>query len=623
MTTHEPQVPFDAALLRDLKLLNRIAHALNEAVEIRSALDIALAQLVELLGLETGWLFVRNPAATKRWAGRGFVLAAHYQLPPALALDRPEAWDKGCSCQSLCQSGDLKAAYNEVRCSRLAEADGDKQGLAVHASVPLSTGDRVLGILNVAAPSWAAFNERSLGLLTTVGSQIAIALERAQLHDLLRERRFQEQEALLTLSQKLLGQTSTEGLEAFLVEEVRRLLDASACALLLPDGAEPAMLVFSAASGWHDDPVGAGRRIAIDRQSRVGRVFLSQRPLTAAVSTSSPIPKMEQWAASEGFRAIAAVPLVVEADSAGVLVVHAREDREFDADDLRFLQLMANQAAIALEGRRLQQEEMALLRVERELAVGREIQRSMLPQHQPHIEGWELASAYLAAHEVGGDFYDFFPVTEDRQHWNLIIADVADKGVPAALYMVLSRTAIRNAADAARYPAATLQLANHYILADTQADILVSALCGRLDAGNGRFVYSNAGHNFPLWWRADGASVVELSAHGLIMGVRTNLQLTDHEIWLEPGDVIVMYTDGVTEAHKANHEEFGIERLAMTIGAVLDQDQTAGAAQIVASVVAAVNEFVDGAPQADDMTLLVIKRDGIGSGKGQGTEGEA
>lgn len=610
MTTDKPQVPLDAALLRDLQLLNRIAHALNEAVEIRSALDIALAQLVELLGLETGWLFVRNPAATQRWAGRGFVLAAHCQLPPALALDRAEAWDKGCSCQSLCQQGELQAAYNEVRCSRLAEAEGDKRDLAVHASVPLATGDRVLGILNVAAPSWDAFDERSLGILTTVGNQMAIALERAQLHDLLRERRFEEQEALLTLSQKLLGQTSTEGLEAFLVEEVRRLLGASACALLLPDGAEPEMLAFGAASGWRDDPVGAGRRIAIDRQSRVGRVFLSQRPLTAPVTASTPVSKMEQWAASEGFRAIAAVPLVVEANSAGVLVVHAREDREFDADDLRFLQLMANQAAIALEGRRLQQEELALLRVERELAVGREIQRSMLPQHQPHIKGWELASGYYAAHEVGGDFYDFFAVTEDMQQWNLIIADVADKGVPAALYMVLSRTAIRNAADPARYPADTLQLANRYILADTQADILVSAFCGRLDAANGRFVYSNAGHNYPLWWQAASAKIVELGEHGLIMGVRTHLQLVDHEIWMAPGDVLVMYTDGVTEAHRENHDEFGVARLAATLADALEKNPMAGATEIVAYVVAAVSEFVAGASQADDMTLLVIRRDG-------------
>ncbi len=237
-----------------------------------------------------------------------------------------------------------------------------------------------MGILNVAAPSWAAFDERSLGLLSTVGSQMGIALERAQLHDALRERRFREQEALLTLSQKLLRQVIIgRAGRLYLVEEVRRLLDASACALLLPDATTQNGCCFRAASGWHDDPVTASRRMPANTQSRVGRVFLSQRPLTAAVNIQAPVSPHGKMGAGEGFRAIAAVPLVVEADSVGVMAVHAREEREFDADDLRFLQLMANQVALALEARRLQDEEMQLLRVERELAVGREIQRSLLP----------------------------------------------------------------------------------------------------------------------------------------------------------------------------------------------------------------------------------------------------
>jgi sigma-B regulation protein RsbU (phosphoserine phosphatase) len=610
-----PQTPVENSLLHDLRLFNRIAQTLNQATDVRRVLNDALAQLVELLGLETGWIFVRDPGTGGHWAGRGFVLAAHYQLPPALALDRADAWGKSCSCQNLCRKGQLDAAYNEVQCSRLAEATGDRNGLAVHASVPLATGERIMGILNVAAPSWDAFDERALGLLSTVGSQMGIALERAQLHDALRERRFREQEALLTLSQKLLGQSSSVGLEGFIVEEVRRLLDASACALLLPDDEDEEQLLFRAAAGWHDDPVAAQRRIPTNKQSRVGRVFLSQRPLTAAVNIQTPVSPMEKWAAGEGFQAIAAVPLVVEADSVGVMAVHSREEREFDADDLRFLQLMANQAAMALEARRLQHEELQLLRVERELSVGREIQRSLLPVRRPVIEGWQLAASYQAAREVGGDFYDFFPVTEDKRQWNLIIADVADKGVPSALYMVLSRTAIRNASDPDRLPADTLQLANRYMLADTQADILVSALCGRLFADNGRFVYSNAGHNYPLWWQAANCEVVELTDHGLIMGVRPNLGLTDYEVRLEPGDALVMYTDGVTESLNPAHEEYGVERFVGMLTDSLRANPNAGAETIAETILNSVADFVDGAAQADDITLLVIKRDVDGEHK--------
>ncbi len=210
---------------------------------------------------------------------------------------------------------------------------------------------------------------------------------------------------------------------------------------------------------------------------------------------------------------------------------------------------------------------------------------------------------------MGGDFYDFFPVTEDKRQWNLIIADVADKGVPSALYMVLSRTAIRNASDPDRLPADTLQLANRYMLADTQADILVSALCGRLFADSGRFVYSNAGHNYPLWWQAATSEVVELTDHGLIMGVRPNLGLTDYEVWLEPGDAMVMYTDGVTEAFGREHEEYGVKRLVETLDAALRANPDAGAETIAETILNSVATFVDGAAQTDDITLLVIKRD--------------
>jgi serine phosphatase RsbU (regulator of sigma subunit) len=174
-------------LIDDLATLNQIAETLNRAVDVRSVLDSALVRLVELMGLETGWLFLSDPSAQGRWWGRGYVLAAHHNLPPALALDNPDAWDKGCDCQGFCNTGRLSGAYNEVRCSRLAEVSGDRRGLTVHASAPLRSGDRILGILNVAGPDWTAFSPEALALLTNVGAQMGIALERARLFDLVQE----------------------------------------------------------------------------------------------------------------------------------------------------------------------------------------------------------------------------------------------------------------------------------------------------------------------------------------------------------------------------------------------------------------------------------------------------
>ena len=217
-----------AELISDLKALNKISQTLNRAVDVQTALESSLQQLVQLMGLETGWIFINNPDATDRWAGRGFELGATVKLPPALDLESKNAWDKGCNCQAYCRDGQLDEAYNEVRCSRLAESIGERNGLGVHATTPLKSGSRVLGILNVAAKDWESFDDRTLTLLTTVGDQMGTAMERALFHDMLSEQYIQEQSALLALSQKLLKRSSLEGLETFIVSEARRLLDVDA-----------------------------------------------------------------------------------------------------------------------------------------------------------------------------------------------------------------------------------------------------------------------------------------------------------------------------------------------------------------------------------------------------------
>jgi sigma-B regulation protein RsbU (phosphoserine phosphatase) len=600
-------------LISDLKILNQIVQTLNRAVDVRTALESSLEQLVQLMGLETGWIFIHEPAAFERWAGRGFQLAAHYQLPPALDLLSKDAWDKGCSCQNHYDKGSLDEAYNEIRCSRLAESKGDRHGLSVHASSPLQSGSRVLGILNIAAKDWASFDERTLAMLTTVGAQIGIALERARLHDMLRKQRIQEQSALLTFSQKLLRGSSLESLEMFIVDEARRLLDVDASALLLPDGNDPQQLYFPAATGWRTDPVGLNRRIPADEESQVGRVMVSQKSLVSDVPKNLPVTAFDRWAATEEFKVFAAVPLVVDEDSIGILVIHSRQDRNFTEIDLRFLQLLANQAAIALEAARLQIEQLERQRMERELAVGRQIQRSMVPEECPLIPGWQFATAFEAAREVGGDFYDFFPFAQNSGLWGTVIADVSDKGVPAALYMVLSRTTIRNTARPDRDPSQVLQLTNRYIHEDSQADMFLSAFYATLDTENGRLTYSNAGHNYPLWWRAASRQIEELSEHGTLVGVLDDLWLDNHVIDLAEDDLLVLYTDGVTDAINSEEHDFGTQRLKNVVSTALASSKNLDAQDMIDVILDAVKAYTGDQPQFDDMTLFVIKRVRVGN----------
>jgi serine phosphatase RsbU (regulator of sigma subunit) len=589
-------------LSEDLTTLNQIVETLNRAVDVRGALDSALARLVALMGLETGWIFVKAPTAQDSGENVSYVLAAHHSLPPA--LDSDEAWTGGCKCQSLCDQGRLIEAYNEVRCSRLGGASGDRRGLAVHASVPLRSGDRVLGILNVAGPDWASFSPRALALLTNVGNQMGIALERAQLFDLLKEQRIHEQAALLDLSNQLLSRLDLGDVMGYLVEEVRHLLQADACALLLP-GEEPGYLVFRAASGWHFDPVAGQHRMSADEPSGPGLVMRTQQPLLMEdIEASGPPVWGTDWLRSEGFRGHAVVPLVVDGHSIGVLMINTRQPRLLDEDEVRFLSLMANQAAIAIEKARLHREEIERERLEQELAIGRQIQLGLLPKDCPVVPGWELAVVYQAARQVGGDFYDFPELPGQPGRVGLVIADVADKGVPAALMMALSRAMVRTAAANGRSPSAALSLANELILKHSHTDLFVSAFYATLDIHSGRLTYANAGHNRPLWLQISSGEIQELAARGIVLGILEDIELEEREIDVAPGDVLVFHTDGVTEAMDIVGQQFGEERLQAAVAVT----PNASAQEIVAAVVYAVRAFTGDAPQSDDLTLLVVKR---------------
>ncbi len=600
----------EPVLINTLNALNQITATLNQAENTSAALQGALVQLIKLMALKTGWLFLRDPEAQGRWAGRGFVLAAFHNLPPALALESPDAWNKGCACQTLCQEGQLNQAYNEVRCSRLREASGERRGLNVHASAPLHSRQQILGILNVAAPNWEAFTPEALALLTNAGLQMGIFLDRARLFDLLQEQRIDEQLALLNLSRQLLSLSNLPDLLHYLAEEVRQLQAVDACAILLASN-EDDFLYFQAASGWVSDPVGNGYRIPVAGTGS-GQVLQTQQPLVW--NGPDEIPLMSQspmlsWLRQEGFQSAAIVPLVANGRSIGTLVVDTRDPRIFDEGEIRFLQLMANQAAIAIEKTRLREEELARHRMERELAVGRQIQLSMLPRSSLVVPGWQFAVEYEAARQVGGDFYDYFFIPGHENLLGVVIADVSDKGVPAALFMALSRTTIRSNALRGRPPAEALNWANRFILEDSQSDMFLSAFYATLDTGNGRFTYANAGHNHPLWWQQATQTFTPLQSAGTVLGVVADLHLDQHVIDLAPGDVLVLYTDGVTEAMNDDLQEFGTARLITAVSHMLHQQPHATADQLATAVLQAVHAFIGDASQHDDFTLLIMRRD--------------
>ncbi|OPX69537.1 MAG: osmolarity sensor protein [Methanoregulaceae archaeon PtaB.Bin056] len=240
-------------------------------------------------------------------------------------------------------------------------------------------------------------------------------------------------------------------------------------------------------------------------------------------------------------------------------------------------------------------------RIQKELEIARGIQQSFLPESAPHIPGIDLEGVNLPAAEVGGDFYDFIPVGSTS--WGLVIADVSGKGVPAALFMALSRTLIRASASRNPDPVASIREANRSIYLDSKTSMFVTLFYAILDIRKKTITFVNAGHNPPLLLASGSEGITLLKARGIALGVIDEVDLEPVEVALSPGDVMVLYTDGVTEATNERDEEYGVERLSSLVTA----STGLSAKEIINAIVRDVTAFAGSRPQFDDITLMVLK----------------
>jgi serine phosphatase RsbU (regulator of sigma subunit) len=264
------------------------------------------------------------------------------------------------------------------------------------------------------------------------------------------------------------------------------------------------------------------------------------------------------------------------------------------------LQSLAAQVGSAVHRVETYQQRIASEKMARELEIAGKIQATFLPTVQPQLPGWEIAAALIPARQTSGDFYDFVELANGRI--GFVVADVADKGTGAALYMALSRTLLRTyAAHFPDDPARALQATNERILADTHSDQFVTVFYAVLEGESGRLTYANAGHNPAL---LVGTQTAELGNTGIPLGMFPDQSWRQAALTLAPGDSLILYTDGIPEAMNGAQEEFGDGRLQQLTADYADQS----AAQTLAAVQTAVQAFVGDAPQTDDITLLVVKR---------------
>lgn len=273
----------------------------------------------------------------------------------------------------------------------------------------------------------------------------------------------------------------------------------------------------------------------------------------------------------------------------------------FTSRDERLLTAMAAQAAISIENARLYEQELQQLLTNQELETARMIQESILPETVPQHAGWDIGAFWWPMREVAGDFYDFYTLPDGRMA--VVIADVSGKGVPAALFMALSVTVLRFAMSLSFPPNEVLARANAALISDQQSKMFATVFMGYMDLDFGILEYASAGHHPPLLYRAAIGSCEYLIASGVAMGLFEEAQFAAEKVALRKGDVLVLYTDGVTELIDADEEEFGEERLEELVL----QNISLPAQELTELIIDTACDYAGDEGAVDDETIVVIK----------------
>jgi serine phosphatase RsbU (regulator of sigma subunit) len=311
----------------------------------------------------------------------------------------------------------------------------------------------------------------------------------------------------------------------------------------------------------------------------------------------------------KAMRSILCAPIVVRDEVIGLVYVDNRVFAGmFDQHHLELVTAFASQAGFAIENARLYQLAVEQGRLQRELEMAQNIQRGLLPLEFPVLPGYDVVVFWASATEVAGDFYDCFLLNEGAA-MGVVIADVAGKGAPAAIFMAVARSLIRGNAIATMDAEHTLRQSNQLIISDTgDSGMFVTAYYAICKPG-GEVLGVNGGHNQPLLWRAADDSIEWLPRGGRALGWFDDLPVETHHLQLQAGDLLLFYTDGLTEAQDLDYAEFGPERLAETVKVAARRPDLADIRDII---VQSIENFVGDAPPNDDRTFVLVRYTGEG-----------
>ncbi len=490
--------------------------------------------------------------------------------------------------------------------------DANHSGIAV----PLRIGDQSVGVLTLAHHTPGRYGHEAQAMTTTFASYAAVAIENARLFDSAQEQAYASA-ALLQVAQAVVSLSEIDEILSTIVRILPILVGVERSAIYAWDSAAN-LLRPTQEYGLPNElrellwrSFEPGEFPMLGEALQQGQMVMCQDAHLGPENwlTICPCSAEELEAVTNSDdRLLVALPLMLKGETFGVLLVEETiGGRRFRNRRLEILNGVAQQIALAIQNDLFQKEMVSREKLETEVQLARQIQETFIPKQLTPPQGWDLAARWRTALQMGGDFYDVIPLPDGRL--GLFIADVADKGIPAALFMALTRTLVRAAVLQTDSPAQALAQVNDLLYPDCEQGMFVTAVYGALDPQTGCFTYANAGHNPPILVRAAQRKKTEptlelLTRTGIALGAVERAEMTERSLHLAPGDQLLFYTDGVTEAFSAEGEAFGEERLQ----AILRASKVETAQQLLDEIDGAVSGFVGDYPVSDDVTLIVLKR---------------
>lgn len=460
-------------------------------------------------------------------------------------------------------------------------------------SLPLVGKGQMIGVVAAMNSAGSHFSEQDLDILTGLNNQIAVAIDNAHLYREVKKEAL-EKHIMYEIGKKLSSSLELDELLREILDSMKQVVSYDAGGIFLVD---PKSGDLKSIHSVGYDPELENNLNLKTGQGLIGHVASTGESLIVPdVSGDS-----RYVGGSRSTRSEILVPIKIDDRLIGVLNLESSQLNAYNSSSLALMDAFASQAAISLERARSHQSMLDARKIEEQLNVAREIQQSFLPKTRPIIPEYDISGTNIPSGQVGGDYYDFLRIVEG--HLGIAIADVSGKGIPAALIMASFRASliaeIRN-----NYSIRTIcSKVNSLLCESVEPGNFVTAVYGVLDFRNHILTFANCGHNLPVLLRNNG-DVEYLSEGGPVLGVTTSGIFQERALVVNPGDICVWYTDGVTEVFDRKGEEFGLERLIE----LLRRNREKTSIEIQEAVLSAVKPFASPEYVFDDLTMVVFKR---------------